>query len=85
MASAAHLLSLVDARAAHSRRGEVAAALEQERAALKKAEATTAPAANGQAQIVYFVGMVAVAAALISLVAGICLDARLGGLRSRPR
>jgi hypothetical protein len=78
MASAAHLLSLVDARAAHSDETKIAAALEEERTALDKAEAYYCTAANGQAQIVYFVGMV-FTAAVISLVAGICLTADWAG------
>src|SRR3954447_26564403 len=78
MASAAHLLSLVDARAAHSDEKKIEAALEEERTALDKADAYYCTAANGQAQIVYFVGMV-FTAALISLVAGICLTADWAG------
>ena len=78
MASAAHLLSLVDARAAHTDDTQIAAALEEEKLALDKAEAYYCTAANGQAQIVYFVGMV-FTAALISLVTGICLAANWAG------
>jgi len=78
MASAAHLLSLVDARAAHSDETKITAALEEERAELDKAEAYYCTAANGQAQIVYFVGMV-FTAAFISLIAGICLTADWAG------
>jgi hypothetical protein len=72
MASAAHLLSLVDARAGHTDEVKLAAALEEERKALDKAEEYYCTAANGQAQIVYFVGMV-FTALLISVVTGICL------------
>ncbi len=64
MSSAAHLLSLVDARAAHTDTAKAEAALEQERAALTETEKYYREAANGQAQIVYFVGMAAVAIAL---------------------
>ena len=64
IASAAHLLSLVDARASHDDEARTAAALEQERARLDKVEAYYCQAANGQAQIVYFMGMAAVAATL---------------------
>jgi hypothetical protein len=78
MASAAHLLSLVDARAAHSDEAKVAAALEEERQELDKAEAYYCTAANGQAQIVYFVGMV-LTALLIAAVTGICLAADWAG------
>jgi hypothetical protein len=72
MASTAHLLSLVDARAAHADEASIKTALEQEREALKKANDYYNQAANGQAQIVYFVGMVVVAA-VISVVAGLFL------------
>ncbi len=72
MASAAHLLALVDARAGHTDDAKTAAALEGERAALAKAEAYYREAANGQAQMVYFGGMAAVAVTL-SLVAAVWL------------
>jgi hypothetical protein len=78
MASAAHLLSLVDARAAHKDETQVAAALAEERVAIDKTEAYYCDAANGQAQIVYFTGMV-FAAMLISAVVGICLAAGWAG------
>ena len=64
MASAAHLLSLVDARAAHDDEAKNAAALEQERDALTRAETYYSDAANGQAQVVYFAGMAAVSLVL---------------------
>jgi hypothetical protein len=72
MSSAAHLLSLVDARAAHADEKMVQAALEREREALDKSEAYYNDAANGQAQIIYFSGMVFVAA-VVSVVAGVFL------------
>ncbi len=72
MASAAHLLSLVDARASHSDAAKSADALEREREALAKTEEYYREAANGQAQIVYFAGMATVAVALAA-VAGIWL------------
>jgi len=78
MASAAHLLSLVDARATHTDEGKVAAALAEEREAINKAEEYYCTAANGQAQIVYFTGMVFTAMA-ISGVVGICLAAGWAG------
>jgi len=78
MSSAAHLLSLVDARAAHNNEAMVAAALQEEREAIDKAEAYYCDAANGQAQIVYFTGMV-FTAALIALVVGIALAAGWAG------
>jgi hypothetical protein len=61
LASAAHLLSLVDERARHADEADTAAALARERAAIAKAEAYYHDAANGQAQMVYFGGMAAVA------------------------
>ncbi len=64
MSSAAHLLALVDARAAHTDEAKVAATLEQERKALDETETYYCQAANGQAQIVYFTGMIFVAAAI---------------------
>ena len=69
MASASHLLSLVDARDggdesgtareehAEVNRKKIAAAIEQERRSLDKAEAYYHDAATGQAQVVYFAGM----------------------------
>jgi hypothetical protein len=66
-ASASHLLSLVDTATA-PKTAEIQAALEQERTALSKAESYYRHAANGQAQILYFAGMVTVAV-LISLAA----------------
>jgi hypothetical protein len=72
MASAAHLLSLVDARASHSDAAKNADALEREREALAKTEDYYREAANGQAQIVYFAGMATVAVAL-AVAAGIWL------------
>jgi hypothetical protein len=64
MASASHLLSLVDARAAHEDKTETAAALAQEHEALEKADAYYSDAANRQAQLSYFIGMTAVTALL---------------------
>ena len=61
MSSAAHLLALVDARAAHTDEAMVAATLEEERKRLDETEEYYCQAANGQAQIVYFTGMVTVA------------------------
>jgi hypothetical protein len=73
MASAAHLLALVDARAAHKDEAKIAATLEQERKTLDETEAYYCQAANGQAQIVYFTGMISVAA-VIAIVAGVFLS-----------
>jgi hypothetical protein len=66
MASAAHLMSLVDRRAANAEKTANASALAQEQEALAKAEAYYCNAANGQAQIVYFIGM-----ALVAIVLGV--------------
>jgi hypothetical protein len=68
MASASHLLSLVDARErddsgtareehAEANKKKIAAAIEQERRCLDEAEAYYHDAATGQAQVVYFAGM----------------------------
>ena len=62
MSSAAHLLALVDARAAHADETKIEATLEEERERLDKTETYYCEAANGQAQIVYFTGMISVAA-----------------------
>jgi hypothetical protein len=72
VASAAHLLSLVDARASNADEATTSAALTRERAAIRKAEAYYSEASNGQAQMVYFAGMAAVTFVL-SLVAAIWL------------
>jgi hypothetical protein len=72
MASASHLLSLVDSRAKHTEDAAAAATLEQERKSIDEIEAYYCQAANGQAQIVYFTGMV-FSAALISVVVGLFL------------
>ncbi len=73
MSSAAHLLALVDARAAHADETKVAATLEQERKRLDETETYYCQAANGQAQIVYFTGMIFVAA-VIAIVSGLVLS-----------
>jgi hypothetical protein len=70
VAAAAHLLSLVDERTTHIDDAHAEVALKQELAALEDADAYYKQAANGQAQIVYFAGMVAVAVA-VAAVAGI--------------
>ncbi len=63
MACAAHLLSLVDTPTTRDAATN-AEALEREREALSRAEEYYDDAANGQAQVSYFVGMAAVAALL---------------------
>jgi uncharacterized membrane protein YphA (DoxX/SURF4 family) len=72
VASASHLLSLVDARANNTDEVANAAALKQERSAIDEAGAYYKDAANGQAQMVYFGGM-AIVAILLSIIAGIWL------------
>jgi hypothetical protein len=67
VASASHLLSLVDRRAGHLGEADGATALEEERKALDRAEEYYRDAANGQAQIVYFMGM-----AFVAIVIAIC-------------
>lgn len=71
-AAAAHLLSLVDESDATADATVVAATLAHERAAIDEAEKYYRGAANGQAQMVYFGGLAAVALA-ISLVSAIWL------------
>ena len=63
MACAAHLLSLVDSRVTHEEEKN-AEALAREQKALAFAEEYYCDAANGQAQVSYFVGMAAVAAVI---------------------
>jgi hypothetical protein len=72
VASAGHLLGLVDARAGKADEATTSEALKQERAAIKKAEAYYREAASGQAQMVYFAGMATVTFSL-SIVAAIWL------------
>jgi hypothetical protein len=72
VASASHLLSLVDAHAVDADETVTAVALRQERAAINEAEAYYKEAANGQAQMVYFGGMATVAVVL-SFIAAIWL------------
>lgn len=73
VASAAHLLSLVDARTSSADEATTSAALVQERSAIAEAEKYYKGAANGQAQMVYFGGMAAVAIVL-SIIAAIWLS-----------
>ena len=63
-ASASHLLGLVDTRAGSSSEAAVTDAVAKERTAIDKAQAYYHEAANGQAQMAYFAGMVMVTAAL---------------------
>src|ERR1044071_1217996 len=57
VASASHLLSMVDARSSGTDKDTTTAALTHERAEIDKTEAYYREAANGQAQMVYFAGM----------------------------
>jgi hypothetical protein len=72
VASATHLLSIVDARANGADPATKNAELDPERTAINRAEAYYREAANGQAQMVYFGGMAAVALTL-SLVGAVWL------------
>ena len=74
--SAAHLLSLVDAPAAHGNADHEL--LARERGELDKVEAYYRHAANGQAQITYFAGMATVLG-IVALLAGLVLS---GGWRA---
>jgi hypothetical protein len=60
VACAAHLLSLVDTPAGVGDEAKTAAAVELERAEIKKVREYYCEAANGQAQLVYFGGMATV-------------------------
>jgi hypothetical protein len=71
--SAAHLLALADLRAGRAADADAEQTLESESAALDQAEKYYRQAANGQAQIVYFSGMVTVAA-LVSIFAVLFLS-----------
>jgi hypothetical protein len=68
MASAAHLLSLVDAPSGHEAKGKKDRALKMERHALDRVRAYYHSAANGQAQLYYFLGLM-LGALLVCLVA----------------
>lgn len=57
MASAAHLLSLVDAPSGHEAKSKKEQALKLERHALDRVRAYYHSAANGQAQLYYFLGL----------------------------
>ena len=73
MASAEHLMSLVDRRAAHADPKASDEILEREHAAIERTEAYYKGAANGQAQMVYFAGM-ALVVVVLSAVAAIWLS-----------
>jgi hypothetical protein len=65
---AAHLLSLVDTPAGVGDEDKTAAAVELERAQMKKVEDYYCEAANGQAQLIYFGGI----ATVMVIIAAIC-------------
>lgn len=71
-ACAGHLLSLADTAAAPKDPGELDAALAEEKKRIEDIQKYYCEAANGQAQIVYFAGMVTVAA-LVSVLGGLVL------------
>jgi hypothetical protein len=71
-AAAGHLLSLVDGATAYASSEDRQAAIKNERQAVDRAEAYYQQAANGQAQIVYFVGMLTVAL-VVTITAGLFL------------
>jgi hypothetical protein len=70
MASAEHLMSLVDRRASGTPPEKDDAVVRRERRCLEKTEHYYTVAANGQAQIVYFAGMASVAVA-VAAIAGV--------------
>ena len=74
MTSASHLMSLVDAPAAHEAQ-DMKNVVEHERKKLDDVVRYYCDAANGQAQVVYFVGMAvaAVALALLAMLGGVGL------------
>jgi hypothetical protein len=73
VASAAHLLGIVDALAKGADKAATDAALQAERVSISKAENYYREAANGQAQMIYFAGMAAVAIT-VSIVATVWLS-----------
>jgi len=64
---AAHLLSLVDTRAGPGDEARTAAAVDLERAQMKKVKEYYCDAANGQAQLIYFGGIATVMVAIAAL------------------
>jgi hypothetical protein len=72
MTSASHLLSLADARVARTEDPRTEASLKQERDLLASTDSYYRQAANGQAQIVYFAGMVVIAT-VVACIAGYLL------------
>ena len=64
---AAHLLSLVDTRAGTGDEAKTAAAVDVERAQMKKVKDYYCEAANGQAQLIYFGGIATVMVAIAAI------------------
>jgi hypothetical protein len=83
MASAGHLLSLVDGPAAHETKGKKELALRLERRKLEKTRAYYHQAANGQAQLYYFLGMILGGLALGLLSLAIAVSYELPGINNR--
>lgn len=83
MASAGHLLSLVDGPAEHEGKGKKELALKLEQRKLEKARAYYHQAANGQAQLYYFSGMMlsGFLLACVSVLIGTIFD--LPGINNR--
>ena len=73
MAYAAHLLSLVDEKAAHPEAEHLQTALAKERLGLQDVRHYYREAANGQAQIVYFAGMAISVTIVVGLGLGLWL------------
>ncbi len=83
MASAAHLLSLVDERSGHGTAAKTRRALVVERKELTHTRAYFHQAANGEAQIVYVFGMTLGIAGLGVLAALLALFVGFGGIDGR--
>jgi hypothetical protein len=83
MASAGHLLSLVDSPSEHEAKGKKELALRLERRKLEKTRAYYHQAANGQAQLNYFGGMIIGALVLALLSLAIAVSYELPGIDNR--
>jgi len=83
MASAGHLLSLVDGPAEHEAKGKKELALKLERRKLEKARAYYHQAANGQAQLYYFAGMMLGALVLAGFSVAVGINVDLWGIDNR--
>lgn len=83
MASAGHLLSLVDERSAHGSAAKTRQAVSLQRRELARTEGYLRKAANGEAQIVYVFGMTLGVAGLALLTALVALFADPGSIDAR--